>query len=194
MNVSIASPNRSAMATETQTICQIPADRCRLHDAAQRPSVCSPSVPQFCDSSPVPPASFSTCLAERAIKEMLSAQQQEAQQVALRLANSAVQSLVGARKRNRKPVRPQRSWDDLPARSSCVSAELGTNKGERVVASKGSSPSPSHKRRKQGMSADEVLRAMQKIVKYRMQKRRFATKSSAFYKVYPVLFGHRAIK
>ena len=144
------------------------------------------SVPQFNDDSS-PAASFSVSKAEQVIRDMLNTQRTEA---LVASANQTVSSLVGAanfrtRLRKRKSARPQRAAeDDMPVPRSYISEVA---KKERGAVCK---PSPSHKRRK-GMSRTAVLQAMEKIVQFRMQKsRQFASKSSAFYKVYPVLFGH----
>ena len=177
------------MESQTQTICQTPADRCCIWGGAERPQppVSTPApVPQF-EGNSSPAQSFNISKAEQVIKDMLDAQRVEV----VASANQAVSSFGGAsnvrrtRLRQRKSSRPQRAEeDDIPARRSCIS-ELAPR--ERGVSSK---PSPSHKRRK-GMSKAAVLQEMAKIVQFRMQKgRQLATKSSAFYKVYPVLFGH----
>lgn len=180
------------MAPHAPAQLQMPIDRHRPIDCvAQRPQVQSAShtcpavpIPQFSQHASGSPQEFSVSNAEAAIKEFLSAQQRDA----LVAANARVQSLVGGfrvRLRQRKPSCPQRSEDDVTRTNSTprrVANEAGTGARGRGGAGKVS-------KRKKGMSASDALKAMQKIVKCRMQKPR-QSRSSAFYKVYPVLFGH----
>jgi hypothetical protein len=162
----------------------------RAQDTSERPvpspaCPCSPPVPQFNAANSPALDYFNVSKAEQVIKEMLIAQQNEARAA----VNQTMQSLVGSAfklqgRRKRKPARPQRSAEDdmLCQRSDCC-APVEVGPAKRFVASKGS------KKVKKGMSADQALLAMQKIVKCRVL-RPFQWRSSAFYKVYPVLFGH----
>jgi hypothetical protein len=187
----VSAARHNTMSEDKVLIIHIDVDSPRERDGVDRPQrPLRAAVPPFV-SRASPPVSFSTCKAEEAVRAVICAQENEARE-AIVAANKKVLQLVGSRKR--KASRPQRAWAEDTARNTnttSLSFEISSSvpSWERKASSV-KSVSSAGRRRKQGMTADQALRAMEKIVKCRLKKSRKFAMSPAFYKVYPLLFGH----
>ena len=132
-----------------------------------------------------PPPSFTLHKAEEVLREFIRSQSE--------VDDTTPATVVLKGSRRRKGSTPQRAWgDDVPRHSHIPKKK---NNCEVAKSSKRLNKRRCGKqcRRTQGMSADQVLREMQKRISSRGNNTLRMVKPAAFFRAFPVFFGHGGV-
>jgi hypothetical protein len=97
------------------------------------------------------------------------------------------------RKAGRKASAPQRAWSEDVPKHQAVSVNRKDEDVDALLRQSSKRRCGKQRRRKQGMSADQALREMQKRISSRGGKLSSMVKSAAYFRAFPVMFGHSGV-